>query len=296
MVQVLPYVPSFLEKLTPYLQQAGEDINTGIQQRSAMKGLESLINPPAQAEPGKEQPKAPVSPLESLSPINEVKTFKLAEKAVGPQAAKVLIDNLMQTQKMKDKENIEIRKEERASERKLQETEQVPFFEKIAKDREVLPSALQSNEQVIDAIIKGDVGPGSLPHLGAIARDLGVPDSLTKLLESTDSKEFNSGIKQLMGRTIKDTFRGTTSAREIEIAEAVQAEIGVKPEANLAAAWAVQSDLMARQEELRLYDELIEQGVSRSKIPAVINKKMMPYRKQLKDEYFEAINQLREKK
>ncbi len=204
--------------------------------------------------------------------------------------------SLLANQKLQNKAALDIQKEERAGERKLQEAEQLPFIEKIARDRDTLPAAIQSNDQIIDAIIKGDVGPGSMPHLGAIARDLGVPSSITKLLESTDSKEFNSGVKLLMGKTIKDTFRGTTSKREIEIAEQVQAEIGVKPEANLAAAWAVQADLMARQEEIRLYDELLEQGVSRTKIPAVINKQMLPYRKQLKEEYFQAIDELRKKK
>jgi len=287
MVQVLPYVQTPLEQLTPYITQAAGQVGQSFAQRSALKKLQEY-DKASSAQKGPDGQYVPLTPIEFAQ-----RTAMAKNAGLDPHAYS---QSLLANQKLQNKAALDIQKEERAGERKLQEAEQLPFIEKIARDRDTLPAAIQSNDQIIDAIIKGDVGPGSMPHLGAIARDLGVPSSITKLLESTDSKEFNSGVKLLMGKTIKDTFRGTTSKREIEIAEQVQAEIGVKPEANLAAAWAVQADLMARQEEIRLYDELLEQGVSRTKIPAVINKQMLPYRKQLKEEYFQAIDELRKKK
>lgn len=301
MVQVLPYVPSFGEKLVPVLAQAGSDVAEGIQTRRARSALDKLLNPqpmPQVSDPLNPSPMAGVAAApqqQGLQPSKVMQLYSLAEKGYGKEQAKILANSYVEQQKLAGKEGAEIRKEERSTERKLQETEQVPFFDKVAKDRETLPSAIQANDQVIDAIMNGKVGPTSLANVSRIAQDLGVPKSITNMLESPDSKEFNNGIKGLMGHTIKDTFRGTTTQREINIAEAMQAEIGVKPEANLAAAWAVQSDLMLRQEQLRLYDDLVAQGVPRGKIPAVVNKQIEPYRKQLKEQYFEAIDELRKK-
>lgn len=303
MVQVLPYVPSFGERLAPVLAEAGSNIAQGLDRRNAMTALQKILAPQqaSQGVPGHistamngaggmQQTSQPASPFQALQ------IYSLAEKAYGPEGAKQLTNSYLQQQKLTEKEAQEVRKEQRTEERDLAKAENLPFFEKLAADRESLPAAMQSNEQVIDAILKGNVGPGSLPHLGRIAADLGVPASITKMLESTDSKEFNNGIKGLMGHTIKDTFRGTTTQREIDIAEAMQAEIGVRPEANLAAAWAVQSDLLIRQEKLRLAQDLQEQGIARAKIPAIVEKQLEPYRKQLKDQYFEAIQELRKKK
>ena len=45
MVQILPYVQSPLEQLTPYINQAATDIAGGFKQRSAAKRLEALMNP-----------------------------------------------------------------------------------------------------------------------------------------------------------------------------------------------------------------------------------------------------------
>ena len=302
MVQILPYIESPLQQLMPHISEAAGQIGKGLKQRSALGALQAYYNKPAQntktASPGQESTQNSPQAQGGINPLDVGALYLNALNASGGDEnyARQLVGAETKKQALEQKNLNEMAKEERVAERKLQETEQVPFFERIAKDRDVLPSAIQSSDQVIDAIIKGDIGPGSLPHIGRVAQDLGIPKSITHLLESPDSKEFNSGIKQLMGRTIKDTFRGTTSQREIDIAEAVQAEIGVNPQANLAAAWAVQSDLMFRQEQLKLYDQLIDQGVPRTKIPAIISKKIEPFRKQLKDEYFQAIEQMRGKK
>jgi len=317
MVQVLPYIPTFGERLIPALADLGNAAGTYVKKRYDKKAFEDEMEAfkksrnSGNTDTSENADNSGMTPMDKMNnemqnqssnnsgELNFSKLLSLRQKAAavhGEKAADSLINSIIEQQKLDQKEAQEVRKEGRAEERKYSEAQNLPFFEKLAADKENLPSAIQSNEQVIDAILKGNVGPGSLPHVARIATDLGAPNSITKMLESTDSKEFNNGIKGLMGHTIKDTFRGTTTQREIDIAEAMQAEIGVKPQANLAAAWAVQSDLMIRQEKMRLADELLAQGVSRSKIPAIVDKKLQPYRKNIKDQYFQAIAELRKEK
>jgi hypothetical protein len=269
----------------PHIQQAAGNVLQGYQKGSALKRLQSYF-PQQQGAEG-------TSPLPNISPINAPQVYQDFETAFGTEGAKVAMNSLLQQQKMEQKEGIEIRKEKRGEERKLAETEQVPYYEQIAADRKSLNDYMQSSEQMIDAIKSGEVDPLSLSNIGHIATDLGVPASITNMLETPGSKEFNNGLKQLMGHTIKDTFRGNTTGNELKIAQSMQAEIGVRQEANLAAALSVKSGLLLRQERLRLHDELLEQGVSRSKIPAIVEKKLESYRKKLHDDYFEAINHLR---
>lgn len=300
-IQILPYVQSPLEQLTPYISQAAGEIGQGIKQRTAMGALQAYYNKGMKTSPisGEGKAGSPTQTSEpqqgSLQPLDVGKLYLTALNASGGDEnyARQLVSTEIKKQEVEQKNINQIAKEDRALEREFQKEEQKPFFEHVASDKQNLGSAMQANEQVIDAILKGGVGPGSLPHIAAIARDLGVPKSITTSLESTDSKEFNNGVKQLMGRTIKDTFRGTTSQREIDIAESFQSEIGATEEANLAAAWAVQSDLMVRQERLRLYDEAREKGVPYSKIVPVVEKQLEPYRKQIKDYYFQSLERLR---
>lgn len=263
-------------------------------QMQGRQGLSPQVTPTSSPLPSSTSSSEDISPEHEKFLIKQA-AFKSSKNphiaAVGNQAQGEL-DRLRETRKHSQ----ELQKEDREFERKLQEKEVLPYFEQIAKDADNLSGALQSNQQIIDAIINGDIGPGSLAHFGEIAKDLGIPSSIANLLQSPDTKEFNNGIKQLMGHTIKDTFRGTTTQREIDLAEAMQAEIGVDPNANLAAAWAVQSDLLLRQERLKLHNDYIAEDKPRSKIPAMVNKKLEPYRKQLSDQYFEAISELRKKK
>ena len=58
-------------------------------------------------------------------------------------------------------------------------------------------------------------------------------------------------------------------------------ELGVSEDANLASAWGLQSALEIREQRIRLTDQLREQGVSPSKIPATVDKMLQPFRKEL---------------
>lgn len=303
MVQVLPAIPGFGERLIDTLGSAAGDVAQGYSQGKANSRLEKLLSdienpsqnqvvPGTPGENGQLQPSGPAS----QGGVNYSKLMAIqdaATKAKGPEAAKALVNGYLADQKLKAKETQQIAKEEREYEKKLLSEEQKPFFERIGRNKETTEKALKSNEQVIDAIASGNVGPTSMANVGRLASELGLPDTIRRALESPDSKEFNNGVKELFGKTIRDSFRGTTTQREIDIAQSVQAEIGVSPWANLAAAYSVQADLWIQQEELRLYDKFRDEGVPLKKIPGAVEKGLKPIREQIKDDYFSKVVELR---
>lgn len=61
-IQVLPYVPSFGEKLVPALADAGSSIAQGLQQRQAQTALQKLFTPVRQAG-------VPVTPMDQLNQV-----------------------------------------------------------------------------------------------------------------------------------------------------------------------------------------------------------------------------------
>lgn len=294
MVEVLPYVPTFGEKLTPVLAQAGSDIAQGIQKRSARTALEKALNSQG-SQTQNMQTQAPTQQnqqnLDQL-PYRAMQIYNLAEKAYGPQQANVMARAYIDQQKSGAKEAQLIRSEERGLEREANK----PFFEKVASDRLKIPDEQLASDMILDAVKSGDIDPFSQAHIGAIARAFGAPDELTKVLETPGSKEFKTARKTFIGNTIKDAFRGTTTKIEINLAEDMLAELGVSKEGNLASVWGLQASLDIRKERVRLYDQLIEQGVSASKIPATVDKMMEPFIKETKGEYFEAIRELRKKR
>lgn len=302
MVQVLPYVPSFGEKLAATLSEAGTDIAKGIQRRSAQTALQKLLNPQQQtvSQSGmpvdqanqfghQEQPQQQIS-ADQL-PIKAVQLYDLASKAYGPEQANILAKGYLESQKLNIKEQQNIRAEERALGRKAHEG----FFERVSSDRAKLPEEQLSQDMILDSIKSGDIDPWSKAHLADIARGFGAPEALLAPLENPGSKEFKTARKTFIGNTIKDAFRGTTTKIEINLAEDMLAEIGVSKEGNLASAWGLQAALDIRRERVRLADQLAEQGVPPSKIPPTVDKMMEPYIRETKSEYFDALKELRKK-
>lgn len=154
MVQVLPYVPSFLEQITPHINQAIGGISEGYQKHKASQQLRNLLSPPQQipTQNGAEgnMPSQNVQvPQQNINrtPVENLQIFQAAEKAVGPLAAKSLVDSLLQQQKLSGKEDAEIRSEER----KVQAEEKKGLHEKkerqgnIQKTFNVASSLLAKN-------------------------------------------------------------------------------------------------------------------------------------------------------
>lgn len=298
MVQVLPAVPSFGEKLANVLGEAGSNIVQGFEQRRARSALEKMLNPQSQqqaamatqGQPGAQFQGEQQSTVDQL-PMKALQLYDLAAKAYGPQQANILAKGYLESQKLNQKEQQAIRAEERALGRKSSEG----FFEKVASDRAKIPEEQLASDMILDAVKSGDIDPWSKAHLADIARGFGAPDALLTALETPGSKEFKTARKTFIGNTIKDAFRGTTTKIEINLAEDMLSEIGVSKEGNLASAWGLQAGLDIRKERVRLADQLTEQGVAPSKIPIAVDKMMEPYIRQVKDEYFEALKDLRKK-
>jgi len=91
MVQVLPYVPTFLERLTPHLSQAAAGIGQGFEQKSAMKALEKYYKQRTGEgiTPEGAQQNEPGAP--SIGEI--IGVSKLAEKALGKERSKELLSH-----------------------------------------------------------------------------------------------------------------------------------------------------------------------------------------------------------
>lgn len=169
------------------------------------------------------------------------------------------------------------------------------YLEQMAKYRESAPQAIEASDLMIDAILNDDVGYMSGPHFKEIAESFGVPSSILKKLETPGSKEFKSGRKELMGKIIRDSFRGTTSMREISLAEEMIAELGVEKDANLASALGTKIGWELKQIEADLSQKYADEGIQASKISSMTSKAMKEIRKQKWDDYYDFLKYLRAK-
>lgn len=306
MVQVLPPVPSFGEKLSQVLAESGGKLAEGLQRRHAQTAWQQLITPtqtdqngnPIQNQPQGNQAPSNLSPLERMKQkpgglsLNEtISAINTAERAFPGVGGKAVSDYLGNEQKISGKRQLESERHER----ELTAPGDKQFFEKIAIDRQKLPDEELSNAMILDAIGSGDIDPWSSAHIGALARAFGAPDELTRVLETPGSKEFKSGRKTFIGNTIKDAFKGTTTKTEINLVEDMLAELGVAPEANYVAAIGMQTKIDIAKEKIRLTDELQERGVNPSKIPAAVDKLMQPIIKEIHDEYFTIVKEQKKK-
>lgn len=109
MVQVLPYVQSPLEQLTPYIQQAVGQLGQGLQQRSAMQGLQSFLNPQAAQQDNSADQVSGQAP--ALNPQSLAYATSLAEKAgMSPASVAALSQALQNQQKAQEKMSLQEKK------------------------------------------------------------------------------------------------------------------------------------------------------------------------------------------
>lgn len=200
--------------------------------------------------------------------------------------------NILKERKITDKEAADIRKEERG----LGEKSLKSWFDQVGEDELKLNDEKLALDMTIDAIKSGEVDPFSSAHIGSIAKAFGAPSELTRIFETPGSKEFKTARKRFITNTIQDAFRGTTSRTEINLAEDMISELGVSKEGNLASAWGMQTAHEIKSQRITLRNKLQEQGIANSKIPALAEKMLTPYVKEIKKEYFEALRELRKKK
>lgn len=299
MVQVLPYVPTFGEKLLPVLSQAGSDISQGLVRRQAQTALQKLLTPQQNAG---QSSQAGASPMQNMmnqtgsqgmggSLGSVIGTYNILEQALGTEAAKVGIQSVLAENKENRRESAEIRKEERGLEREADKS----FFEKVSTDRVKIQDEQLASDMILDAVKSGEIDPFSSAHIADIAKSFGAPETLTNILQTPGSKEFQTARKTFIGNTVKDAFRGTTTKIEINLAEEMLSQIGVTKEGNLASAFGLQAGLDIKKERIRLTDQLRDEGVPASKIPRTVDKMMEPFILETKKEYFEALKELKKR-
>lgn len=117
MVQVLPYVPSFGERLLPALAEAGSNVAQGLQRKHAATSLQRAL---ASIEAPTAVPGSPVENViqgveqsSRFNPSNLFSIYPVAEKALGPDAAKQLLQLYAQKSKLQEQEGQKIRLQER---------------------------------------------------------------------------------------------------------------------------------------------------------------------------------------
>lgn len=99
MVQVLPYVQTPLEQLTPYVNQAAGAVGAGLGQRSALKSLEEYYNKPSDSKPNSDE----------IDPQELQHIYSLHEKA-RPGTGQIAVKAKIENQKIQARKNIQERK------------------------------------------------------------------------------------------------------------------------------------------------------------------------------------------
>jgi hypothetical protein len=300
MVQVLPPVPTFGSRLANVLSEAGGHIGEGLRKRSLNQQLQQYFpaakNPPPPSDPNMpnqggqlaSQPAQGGIDINNISPTQALAIAPLIEEVYGKGSSDIFFKQLGTQQKIQAKKQ--------SQENALLAPGLQNYYKGVERDRERESATDLALKAQQDAILSGDVDPWSRGHIANLARDFGVPEALLKPLETPGSKEFKTAQKTFLSGALNDTFKGTTTNREISLAEGLLTETGVTREGNLAALWLLQSNQAVKKEKIRLTDQLLEQGVPPSKVPSVVNKQIKSFEKQISDEYFDAINSLRKKK
>jgi hypothetical protein len=255
--------------------------------------LETQGNAPATPDNSSASPaKAAIQGAEKaspgISPINSIAKYELAKQALGEEGARIYINHDLERTKLQQKEALALQAEERAYKAPAIKS----FYEDLEGQRQKIDEQDFAAKSVVNAINTGQTGTFSSANLGSFLENLGAPPEIRKALETPGSKEFKAASKTFLANTMRDTFKGTTTGREISIGEQIGAELGVNENANLAAAFFQQAKINIAKEKIRLVDELTAEGVAPSKIPAVVDKMIKPFVEEEKKEYFEAVREL----
>ena len=182
MVQVLPYVPSFLEQISPHVAQSiGQGVSAW-KQKSALTGLQALLNQGKESGTGATAGEAPFQ----LSASNVIPTYQLAKGALGKDTANVLLNTLANEQKAVTKEQAQIRTEQRAKANQSLEAATVSKEQLIGQQ-----ASLAAAEQAVHAgksegVLSGDFWANQLglPELKGVSGSVLEGAAKTHLLTS----------------------------------------------------------------------------------------------------------------
>jgi hypothetical protein len=295
MVQVLPYIPGFGERIGPHIAEFAKDIGAGIQKRGAHKAFQAF-------EDARQGIKSESSPMDKINDEIENSGPKiltagefaqgkaLAEASKGKEGADAWEKAALVEQKQLLKNQAERERDERG----ILSSVPKKFLEGVASYDEHSRSIDSALGAELDAINNGEVDPFSSGHLAQILKDFNLPASLAAPFETVGSKSFRTGQKTFLAKTFNDSFRGSTSTGQIALASSLLAETGATKQANKASLYLLIAQHEIEKEKSRLTHEAIDKGISAYKIPNYVNKQLDAYAKKVNDDYFDRLQKFRD--
>lgn len=249
MVQVLPAVPGFGEKLIETLSQAGSSVARGLQQRNAVTALQQALNPMTNADMPSSQGmlSSPMSsfpqsqPQSEVNPAKVMQLYQLAERAVGPEGAKQLAGAYLEKQKQATKEQAEISKEGRARSEK--------YLDKVSGERTVLPDLETSLVRIEDALASKD-----LKSIQNWIADRTGDD----YLRTSSSAALNSAVKEFLLADLGRIKGGRPNQFLEQQLSTSYPKAGYDPKANDKIFLAMQSGVDLRRKEIEISDGIKE--------------------------------------
>lgn len=277
MVQILPYVPTPLEQLTPYITDAAGKIGSGIKQRSALKGLQSLLNPQATdpGQPGTPQAQQAKGPF---NPIDIAQIANMAETAYGKGGGEALTTSLLQQQKSQEKEAAEIRKETRAAQTAISQKKQ----EQDIGKRTIINDQRRNLKLALNSVQSGDVGAFGINSFADMFGEAG------KRFKGAKAVQFDTATKGLLFDNInKVSAKGTNLWLE-KVAKTALPELGKSEAANETLITIGLANLDLEEKQLDLQDELSQKYIQAGlPVPANIEKLtndlLKPYAEQVEN-------------
>jgi hypothetical protein len=240
MVQVLPALPSTGEILGGLLGQFGPQITEGIAKHRATTKLRELLGPQkAQPEESNQPPgQGTVDQQGSNNPsqqsmiaspqqtaLNQVDIYNAAARALGPDAAKVLTNNLLEQQKITQKANLQ-----EQSKRGAEDREEIRKFQEPYKDVSQIRKNRNDLVEAKKILESPKFGQGFLRKVGiALAEGKGEGE-IAKLLKTPEEQRLFHLLRPSL--KTKEVGGSNPSTREVLISLSALPSLYNDPEAN----------------------------------------------------------------
>lgn len=201
MVAILPYVPSFGEKLASTFGGIATQLGEGYAKGRAETTLQRLLNgsnqqqvpgniSPEQMNQQQMAPQQPQSP--SIDPFQLLQIENIATKARGKDAAKTLVQGIIESKKLQAKEATQSRKEETEAYKITQ-----PYREKLLEGYE---GYQKTNNQLNRLKSLNEQDKLTTPLLAKASETFGIPLSV---IANPESEEFQKLSQDLLGNITK---------------------------------------------------------------------------------------------
>lgn len=267
MVQVLPYVPGFGEKLGQAFGGAIGEFGKAYQQKQAQNALEKMEG--IGAESGQKD----------NSPMSAIQRYNMAVKAYGPDAAKIYANSFIEQQKIASKEAVQNRQRNLERTSKLVEK----TAEKNIGKRDQIQKQNTELKRGLQAVETGDVGGFDINYFAnLLPPDVGAP------LKNLSGVQLESAMKNLLIEGIQKTSGRPNQWIEQQIKSA-SASIGKSVEANTSIIKAQLASNSVEEKLIDVEDDLLaqydEQGLAPpANLNKLVHELVKPYAEQLEDQ------------